>query len=299
MHETLEGVVAIDGKTLRRSFDTGSNRATIHMISAWACEACDQKLVPGQRKIDDKSNEITAIPGLLTLLALKGAIMTIDAMGCQRRICRQIIDQQADYVIGLKGNQGSLRDDVELFPDEHPERDIGGEFIEESEAVDADHGRIETRRYTVCSNVEWLTDRHKWPGLPGPKAVIRPGTHVRSQVKPKRSGNYISHPLYISFFLAFLLRLRKWHSTSAITGRHWQVENCLQNCLHRVLDVTFRQDDCRIRTGNAAANFATINHAANHPALNLLRRAPGKISLPQKRRSAASHDTCMETVIRQ
>ena len=142
------------------------------MILAWAC---DQQLVPRQCKIDDKSNEITAIPELLALLALKGAIVTIDAMGCQRRICRQIIDQQADYVIGLKGNQGSLRDDVELFPDEHPERDIGGEFIEESEAVDADHGRIETRRYTVCSNVEWLTDRHKWPGLPGPKAVIMTG----------------------------------------------------------------------------------------------------------------------------
>ena len=231
---------------------------------------------------------------MLALLALKGAIVTIDAMGCQRRICRQIIDQQADYVIGLKGNQGSLRDDVELFPDEHPERDIGGEFIEESEAVDADHGRIEMRRYTVCSNVEWLTDRHKWPGLPGPKAVIMTG--YTRQITGKAET---VRQLYISSFLASLLRLRKWHSTSAITGRHWQVENCLQNCLHRVLDVTFRQDDCRIRTGNAAANFATINHAANHPALNLLRRAAGKISLPQKRQSAASHDTCMETVILQ
>ena len=98
LHETFEGVIAVDGKTLRRSFDTGSNRAAIHMISAWACEACDQKRVPGQRKVDDKSNEITAIP---ELLALKGAIMTIDAMGCQRRICQQIIDQEADYVIGL------------------------------------------------------------------------------------------------------------------------------------------------------------------------------------------------------
>ena len=139
-------------------------------------------------------------------------------MGCQRRICRQIIDQQADYVIGLKGNQGSLRDDVELFPDEHPERDIGGEFIEESEAVDADHGRIETRRYTVCSNVEWLTDRHKWPGLPGLKAVIMTGytRQITGKAETVRQLyiSYISHPS--------LLRLRKWHSTSAITGRHWQ-----------------------------------------------------------------------------
>ena len=119
-------------------------------------------------------------------------------MGCQRRICRQIIDQQADYVIGLKGNQGSLRDDVELFPEEHPERDIGGEFIEESEAVDADHGRIETRRYTVCSNVEWLTDRHKWPGLPGPKAVIMTGytRQVTGKAETVRQLyiSYISHP---------------------------------------------------------------------------------------------------------
>ena len=169
------------------------------MISAWAC---DQQLVPGQCKIDDKSNEITAIPGLQALLALKGAIVTIDAMGCQRRICRHIIDQQADYVIGLKGNQGSLRDDVELFPEEHPERDIGGEFIEESEAVDADHGRIETRRYTVCSNVEWLTDRHKWPGLPGLKAVIMTGytRQITGKAETVRQLyiSYISHPSLLS-----------------------------------------------------------------------------------------------------
>ncbi len=151
LHETPEGVVAIDGKTLRRSFDTRSPEAPIHMISAWPC---DHQLVPGQRKIDDRSNEITAIPELLALLALKGAIVTIDAIGCQRKICQQIMDQEAGYVIGLKGNQGSLREDVELFFDEHPERDTGAKFIEKSEAADAGHGRIETRCCTVCSNTE-------------------------------------------------------------------------------------------------------------------------------------------------
>ncbi len=166
LHDLLEGVVAVDGKTLRRSFDTGSNTGAIHMVSAWAC---DQKLVLGQVKVDDKSNEITAIPKLLDLLALKGAIVTLDAMGCQRKICQQVIDQEADYVIGLKGNQGRLRKDVELFFDEHLERDIGGAFIKKGETVDADHGRIETRHCTVCSNTEWLTKRHHWPGL---KAVI-------------------------------------------------------------------------------------------------------------------------------
>lgn len=144
LYEVLEGVIAVDGKTLRRSFDTPSGKAAIHMISAWACE---QKLILGQRKVDDKTNEITAIPELLALLAIKGSIVTIDAMGCQRKICQQIIEQEADYVIGLKGNQGRLREDVELFFDEHIER--GGDFIKKSETIDGSHGRIETRKYTV------------------------------------------------------------------------------------------------------------------------------------------------------
>ena len=163
LNETLRGVVAVDGKTLRRSFDTNSNQAAIHMVSAWAC---DQKLVLGQRKVDDKSNEITAIP---ELLELKGAVVTIDAMGCQREICQQVLDQEAEYVISLKGNQGKSRKDVELFFNQHLERDIGGDFVKQSETVDADHGRIETRRYTVCSDIEWLKIRHGRPGL---KAVV-------------------------------------------------------------------------------------------------------------------------------
>ena len=114
LYDTLEGVVAIDGKTLRRSFDTGSDKAAIHMVSA---RACQQKPVPGQRKVDDRSNGITAIPELPELLTIKGATVTIDAMGCQCRICQQIIDREADYVIGPKGNQGRLRENVELFFD--------------------------------------------------------------------------------------------------------------------------------------------------------------------------------------
>ena len=105
LNETLEGVVAVDGKTLRRSFDTNSNQAAIHMVSAWSC---GQKLVLGQRKVDDKSNEITAIPELLELLNIEGAIVTIDAMGCQRKICQKVNDKKAHYLIGLKGNQGKL-----------------------------------------------------------------------------------------------------------------------------------------------------------------------------------------------
>ena len=275
LNEMLGGIVAVDGKTLRRSFDTGSNKAAIHMVSAWAC---DQQLVLGQRKVDDKSNEITAIPELLALLVLKGAIVTIDAMGCQRKICQQIIDQQADYVIGLKGNQGNLREDVELFFDEHLERDIGGDFVKQSETIDADHGRIETRRYTVCSDIEWLRFRHDWPGL---KAVIM--TEYTREIRGKCET---VQQLYIASFV------ENPEKMAQCIRNHWQVENSL----HWVLDVTFRQDDCRIRKANAVANFATINQSA----MTLLRRVPGKkMSLPQKRRSSAWDDDYMEAVIRQ
>ena len=136
------------------------------MVLTWAC---DQKLVFWQRKVDGKSNEITAIPELLALLVLEGGIVTIDAMGCQRKICQQIIDQKADYVIGLKGNQGNLREDVELFFDEHMERDIDRDFAKQSETADDDQGRIDTRRFTVCSDIEWRRVRHDWPSL---KTVI-------------------------------------------------------------------------------------------------------------------------------
>lgn len=274
LNEVFGSVVAVDGKTLRRSFDRGTGKAAIHMVSAWAC---DQQLVLGQRKVDDKSNEITAIPELLTLLVLKGAIVTIDAMGCQRKICQQIIDQDADYVIGLKGNQGALREDVDLFFDDHLERNIGGDFVKQSETIDADHGRIETRRCTVCSNIEWLKERHDWPGL---KAVIM--TEYTREIR----GKYETiRRFYIASFVDNPEKMAR------CIRDHWQVENCL----HWVLDVTFRQDDCRIRNGNAAANFATINHAA----INLMRSLPGKMSLPQKRRSAAWDDDYMEAVIRQ
>ena len=274
LHGTLEGVVAIDGKTLRRSFDTGSNKAAIHMVSAWACE---QKLVLGQRKVDDKSNEITAIPELLELLTIKGAIVTIDAMGCQRKICQQIIGQEADYVIGLKGNQGRLREDVELFFDAYCERGIGQNFVKQYQTIDGAHGRIETRIYTVCSDTGWLEERHHWPGL---KAVVmvQSKREIRGNVKTTQR-----------FYIASLDRGAEEMAT--FIRNHWQIENSL----HWVMDVTFRQDECRIRTGNAAANFATIKHAA----VNLLRSDLAKISIPQKRHSAAWDDDYMYKIISQ
>ena len=244
------------------------------MVSAWACA---QKLVLGQRKVDDKSNEITAIPALLALLDLQGAIVTIDAMGCQRKICRTIQDAGADYVIGLKGNQGSLYKDVALFFDEHEARNIGGELISENQTVDANHGRMDTRRYTVCSEISWLQERHNWPGLQS-IIMVNYTREVKGQTKTVRRFYISSLPV-------------SGQQMATYIRAHWQIENTL----HWVLDVTFSQDQHRIRTGNAAANFATIEHAAS----NFLRRAPGKQTLPMKRNSAAWDDDYLEQIILQ
>src|SRR5271170_7562964 len=159
------GVVAIDGKTVRRSGGKGAKGA-IHMVSAFAA---GQRLVLGQVKVAEKSNEIVAIPKLLDLLEIEGAIVTIDAMGCQRAIARKIINKKADYVFGLKGNQGSLREDVDLFITEQKTRNFKDTKISQAETVDADNGRIETRKTTVIEDIRWLQERHDWPGL---KAIV-------------------------------------------------------------------------------------------------------------------------------
>src|SRR5688572_26054618 len=159
-------VIAIDGKTLRRSYQETGKKAAIHMVSAFAAR---QRLVLGQVKVADKSNEIVAIPKLLDMLAIEGAIVTIDAMGCQRDIAKQIIDQKADYVLALKGNQGTLREDVEIFVAEQKANGFQDTTVSGSETTDGDHGRIETRRTTVFHDIGWLQERHDWPGL---KAVI-------------------------------------------------------------------------------------------------------------------------------
>jgi predicted transposase YbfD/YdcC len=157
-----EGVIAIDGKTVRRSGRKRDDKLPIHMVSAFAAR---QRLVLGQVKVAEKSNEIIAIPKLLTMLAIEGAIVTIDAIGCQRDIASAILDKKADYVLALKGNQGSLREDVELFAAEQKARDFADTEITRDTTVDGDHGRIETRTTTVINDVDWLQKRHDWPGL--------------------------------------------------------------------------------------------------------------------------------------
>src|SRR6516165_10554079 len=157
-------VVAIDGKTLRGSANKKGAKAAIHMVSAFAAR---QRLVLGQVKVADKSNEIIAIPALLDMLVIEGAIITTDAIGCQRDIAQKVLDKNADYILALKGNQGTLREDVELFAAEQKANGFSDTKITQHKTVDGDHGRIETRTYTVIHDVTWLQERHQWPGLQG------------------------------------------------------------------------------------------------------------------------------------
>lgn len=164
---TVQGVVAIDGKVLRRSFDRASGKSALHMVSAWGCE---QRLVLAQIATDAKSNEITAVPKLLAMLSLKGTIVTVDALNCQRTIAQQIVEQGGEYAMALKGNQGTLHDDVGTFLDD-PARPAAACV----QTVDGDHGRIETRTATVCTEIDWLQQDHRWPGL----AAIGKVTRIR------------------------------------------------------------------------------------------------------------------------
>ena len=152
--KTPADIIAIDGKTLRRSYQKKGSKQPIHMVSAFAAR---QRLVLGQVKVNEKSNEITAIPALLDMMALEGAVVTIDAIGCQREIAAKIMHKKADCILALKGNQGALREDVELLATEQKARQFKDTTVSRHETIDADHGRIETRTYTVIHDVGWLT----------------------------------------------------------------------------------------------------------------------------------------------
>lgn len=267
-----EGVIAIDGKTVRRSGNKRSGKAAIHVVSAFAAR---QRLVLGQVKVAEKSNEIIAIPKLLDMLAIEGAIVTIDAMGCQREIAQKIIDKKADYVLALKGNQGSLRADVEVFAAEQKARNFADTTISQDTTIDGDHGRIETRTTTVIHDVDWLRERHNWPGL---NAVVMVESSREIGGKTEQETRYYITSLVL---LAHLL--------GPVVRSHWSVENSL----HWVMDMVFRDDECRVRTDHAPANFAAIKHMAQ----NLLRHAPGKSSLRSSRKAAGWDDDFLASLI--
>jgi len=264
-------VIAIDGKTSRRSGRKGAKDA-IHTVSAFAAR---QRLVLAQTKVNEKSNEIVAIPALLDMLSIEGAIVTIDAMGCQRNIAQKIVDKKADYVLALKGNQGTLRDDVEVFANEQKARGFADTTISVDQTVDGDHGRIETRRVTVVHDVAWLQARHQWPGLKG--LVIVDATREIGPKTERETRYYVTSSKLPADKLGPIVR------------DHWAVENSL----HWVMDMTFRDDECRIRTDNAPENFVTLKHMA----VNLARRKKGKDSVRLTLKTAAWDDECLAKLI--
>jgi predicted transposase YbfD/YdcC len=235
-------VVAIDGKTSRRSFD-GDNKP-LHLLSAFASEI---GLTLGQQKVADKSNEITAIPKLLELLDIAGAIVTIDAMGCQHEIAKKILSKNADYLLALKGNQGQLHSDVNLFFEKRP---IVSKFVSYKQ-VDGGHGRIETRVCTVTEDIGWLKINHpQWTDL---RSIVEIESVRELKDKIATEKRY-----YISSLAA------DPKHTLEVIRQHWGIENSL----HWVLDVCFGDDQSRIRKGNAPGNIAVIRKCA----LNLLQK---------------------------
>lgn len=266
-------IVAIDGKTLRKSYDKRKEKAAIHMVSAWASK---NRLVLGQKKVDEKSNEITAIPQLLEILEISGCIVTIDAMGCQKEIAKTIIEQKADYVLSLKGNQGNLHDDVKLFFETAQENKF--KYIKYSfyQSTDGEHGRIEERKYWTTSDISWLDSDKLWAGL---KSI--------GMCQASRTiGNDTS--IEIRYFISSLPSDAKIFADAVRS--HWQVENSL----HWVLDVAFNEDNCRIRNGNAPENFAILRHFA----LNLLKRESScKNGIKAKRlRAGWDHDYLLKVL---
>jgi predicted transposase YbfD/YdcC len=233
-------VIAIDGKRLRRSFDKSSDKAAIHMVSAWATA---NGAVLGQVKVDDKSNEITAIPKLLAVLEIKGCIVTIDAMGCQKDIASQIIDKGADYLFGLKGNQSGTLGAVEMHFDTTKSE------LESVTTTDADHGRVETRQYQVVE-ASMIPELAGWPGCRS--AAMVTSTREVGDQKSTESRYYISSLPPVAETIA-----------KGIRG-HWGIENSL----HWVLDVEFDEDRSRVRKGESPENLAIIRHVA----INLLKR---------------------------
>ena len=266
-------VIAIDGKTVRRSFQTGNRKSAIHMVSAWACQ---NNMVLGQRKVNEKSNEITAIPALLELLELKGCIVTIDAMGCQTVIADSIIKQGADYVLALKGNQGDLASEVKQLFRYEGETKLNEHTVEE---IDSGHGRIETRRCRqIAITKKWLPLSERWPKL---KTLIEI-TSTRD-IGDRRT---VEQRYYISS-----LTLDANKAADAVRS-HWAVENKL----HWVLDVTFREDESRIRRGHGAEVMSTLRRLT----LNLLRKnTTSKASLKRKRKIAALDENLLSELIQE
>jgi predicted transposase YbfD/YdcC len=272
-------VVAVDGKTLRRSHDRGAGKEALHLVSAWASAS---GLVVGQVATDTKSNEITAIPALLRLLALEGATVTIDAMGCQTAIARQIVEQKADYVLALKDNQPTLHEFVRLaFVDAD---DAAGTTLPLADlpthtTVEKDHGRIERRRCRAIGDpiyLDFIDPEHTWPNLKS--VVCIESTRRIGDTSSTEARHYISSLPADAALLQRVIR------------SPWGIENRL----HWVLDLAFHEDSSRVRADHAPENLAIIRHIA----LNLLRRDPARrVGLKTARFKAALNDSYLRSIL--
>ena len=267
IHRLTRGeVIAIDGKTVRRSHDRRAGQEAIHMVSAWASQ---NSLVLGQTRTEAKSNEITAIPRLLELLELKGCIVTIDAMGCRKDISRTILERDADCVLAVKGNQGQLRQDVSDLFQAGDGTGLSGLPHDYATTLNKGHGRIERRECWSISDpacLEYLSTAGDWPGL---RSVGMVRSERREEARVSVETRY-----YISSLELDARRLL------GAARSHWGIENSV----HWVLDVSFREDESRVRKGNAPENLTTMRHAA----LNLLRQdRQSGISVKAKRKLAA------------
>ena len=266
------GHVALDGKTLRRSFDNASGGKAIHMVSAWLA---DEGLVLGQVKVEDKSNEIVAIPELLRLLDIRGVTVTIDAIGCQRAIASQIVAQGGHYVLSVMENHPTLHEHIAgFFADARRAQrpaDDPAPTVETHQEIDAGHGRVETRTCWLSRDLRWVDQRDDWAGLDG-IAMVERERHDKGTGKTTTEKAYyiVANP----------------NGTAASVGRvvrdHWGIENGL----HWVLDMTFDEDQCRVRSGHAAQNLAVLRHLV----MNLMRTAPGKKRSMAKRRQRCGWD---------
>jgi predicted transposase YbfD/YdcC len=277
LHEVTEGqVVAIDGKTLRRSFDRASSKSAIHMVSAWASA---NHISLGQVVVDEKSNEITAIPKLLQMLELSGCLVTIDAMGCQVEIARKIVEAKADYVLAVKDNQPTLAQGIDAFFVDHAEDDFARIEARRHVTEEKGHGRQERREHVICRVPKHLPDATRWPCLAAIGMVF--SCVLRNGKEQIECRHYI---------LSRYLSAKKF---ARAVREHWSIEN---RC-HWQLDVTFQEDQCRIRKGNADANFSSLRRAA----LSLLKNNHSKkVGVKNKRLLAAlDEDYLLEVLLGQ
>jgi predicted transposase YbfD/YdcC len=267
-------VVAIDGKTSRRTHARSKGREPLHLVSAWAAR---QRLVLGQEAIDEKSNEIRAIPLLLERLMLKGALVTIDAMGTQVEIAEKILDKGGDYLLALKENRPVLHADVECFFADPPPG-----AVTTFKTTDGDHGRIEERTHSVCHDVGWLFSDRRFAGEPAFPGLAMIGM-VESRTE--RGGRSEHTRRY------YLSSTRLDAATFARAVRaHWGVENRL----HWVLDVVFHDDLARLRSGYGPQNMAVVKHMA----INLMRSTKATASLKVRRKKAAWNAAYLADILR-